>query len=235
MNENEEYEFPDDIYYFNEMFSDKKDSGRFKLFTYIDRGSYGVVYANEEMRKVIKIMRLVGRGSMPAKIYDEEVEKQNIANSYGLAPKIYNNGTTNSPTLNNGNDFYYIEMDYLLDKDGWVFVRPPEEKINDLFCRFIKKLVDEAGLCNIVDPWSHFYYNERLRKIYMIDYGKVTFCKNKECKDNCKKEMFELLNLNCDVLKGKGGKSKSKSKSKSKRKITRRKKSRRRYIKLYIN
>lgn len=195
----EEYVFPESIFYLNGDFSSNKNHDRYKEFKFVGSGVYGVVYGNEEIRRVIKIMTVNNSGKFTTEKYDEEVDKQKKASDFDIAPKIYNSGITKSASLNNGDDFYYIEMDYLSERYGWEYVHSQDrDKINDLFCNFINTLIDDADLCNKHDPEGHFYYNKQLNKIYMIDYGNVDYCDNIKCKSDCKKIMFKKLELKCE-------------------------------------
>ena len=196
----EEYVFPESIFYFNGHFSTTKVSDVYKEFVFIGSGVYGVVYGNEQIMRVIKIMTVNNVGNFTTEKYDDEVDKQKKASTFDLAPRIYNSGITNSVLLNNGDDFYYIEMDYLSERSGWEYVHSQDRVIiNDLFCKFINTLIDRAGLCNKHDPEGHFYYNKGLKKIYMIDYGNVDYCDEiTNCKSDCKKIMFQKLELKCD-------------------------------------
>jgi hypothetical protein len=74
-------------------------------------------------------------------------------------------------------------------------------------------LVDKVGIINIVDPQTHFYYNEKENKLLMIDYDRCVDCSDKP---QCKLDMAKALGITCSS----GGMKKSKS---IKRKTTKRK------------
>ena len=167
----------------------------------IGYGATAVTYANANANadRLVKIIR----GPAEPEEYEnfinntkKEIKYQSRAASKGLAPRIYksdfvDNKNNDSPFFNL--PYYYIEMDYLSEEKGWRPIFADDHPI--LACKFINDLVNKCSLVNTEDPQAHFYYNEKINKINMIDYGRVVKC-NAD-KNKCIKKMNTALGLKC--------------------------------------
>lgn len=201
------------------------------VYVFLDRGAYGLAYKNDNNNRVLKLIEILQWDTI--KIFQDEVEKQNIASYYDLAPKIYNYGLSKQIHTNIGKNFYYIEMDYLSPHIGWISSTQYDKDLRMNTCNFVNNLVDSAGLYNIEDPWAHLYYNTNTEKINMIDYGKVNYC-NKN-KASCKQKMLYMLGLDhfCNKIGGKRIGTKRIGTKRKKTSLTKRHKYTRRFIHKY--
>ena len=62
-------------------------------------------------------------------------------------------------------------------------------------------MVKKTGLINIKDPDMHFYFNHKLQKLFMIDYGNCEEChfKNEDEMIKCISRMTNRLHINCKI------------------------------------
>jgi len=132
----------------------------------------------------------------------KEIDFQMRAANEDLAPTIYFHGMIEqSSSIFRDRDnsivpYYYIVMDYLSEKKGWKYVFPDDIPEHSL--KYIYNLVKKTGLINIKDPDMHFYFNHKLQKLYMIDYGNCEECdlKNEDNAMNCINRMTKRLHIN---------------------------------------
>ena len=151
----------------------------------------------------------------------KEVEFQNKAAKHNLGPKIYehgfsqesipftgfyeyeddNDGETKRIQFNFPNPFYYIIMEYYSKKNGWkgpvyVLGNQIDSKLsnNDLFYKFIHKLIFDAKIANIYDPIMHFYYHP-VHGLRMIDYGRCIDCTTTDQQEAALNAMMKALEI----------------------------------------
>ena len=161
------------------------------IFRFLDRGAYGLTYINYITNRLLKLIEILEWDTIET--FQDEVEKQTIANYYDLAPKIYNHGIFKKIQTNINKKFYYIEMEYLSPQTGWINTQISNKDLSNNIFKFVNMLINNTGMYNIEDPWVHIYYNINTNKMYMIDYGKVHYCN--KYKSICKQEMLNILGL----------------------------------------
>ena len=160
---------------------------RYDTYKWLNRGASGHAYVNRN--KVVKIIE--GNEYQNKKEFIENCEKeinfQERAAKYGLAPKVFYKGFIDEPFfIKTIPYYYYVVMEYLSPNE-WVNLYSGDD--DKLLCKFISDLVDKAGLINNFDPLVHIYKNNK-NKVVMIDYGRCIDCKE----DTCKKQMADALN-----------------------------------------
>lgn len=195
---------------------------RSDTYEFLNSGATALVYFNKATNRVVKIIRGSAYSSNDTFIQkcEKEVAYQSRAADFGLAPKVFHYGfiEKNDSFLypDDKLPYYYIVMEYLAEADGWNQIYADNSP--ELFCRFISDLVDKAGIINVEDPYVHFFYNERKKKLLMIDYDRCIECDNKK---QCKIDMANALGITC--LTGGSKKTRSKKTKTIKRKNTKRK------------
>ena len=168
----------------------------YDTYEFLNNGATALVYWNKN--RIVKIIRgseYIIDDRVFIRKCQKEINYQIKAASHELAPSVYHHGfVSKEKSVFFGLPYYYVIMDYLSELAGWkqIFAddNPP------LFCEYINKLVDNAGLININDPNAHFFYNKKKKHLMMIDYGNCIECKEK---------MAETLGIKCsfDIRKRK--------------------------------
>lgn len=177
-------------------------------YEFLGGGATAYTYINNLSNKLVKI--IIGSQYKTDKEFikecEKEVEFQNRAANEDLAPTIYFHGLieqkksifrdrdNNSIVL-----YYYIVMDYLSENKGWEHVFPDD--IPEHSSKYIYNLVKKISLINIKDPDMHFYFNHKLQKLFMIDYGNCEECELKNENEMIKyiSRMTNRLNINCKI------------------------------------
>jgi len=182
-------------------------------YEFLGGGATAYTYVNNLSNKLVKI--IIGSQYKTDEEFikecEKEVEFQNRAANEDLAPTIYFHGLIEQKkSIFRDYDnvivpYYYIVMEYLSENKGWEHVFPddmPEDS-----CNFIYNLIKKTGLINIKDPDTHFYFNSKFQKMYMIDYGNCEECHFKNENDilKCMNPMTSILRLNCKTKSTTGG------------------------------
>jgi hypothetical protein len=200
----------------------KIDNSKIRGDTYefLGGGATAYTYINNLSNKLVKI--IIGSQYKTDEEFitecEKEVEFQNRAANEDLAPTIYFHGLIEQEkSIFRDYDnvivpYYYIVMEYLSENKGWEHVFPddmPEDS-----CNFIYNLIKKTGLINIKDPDTHFYFNSKFQKMYMIDYGNCEEChfKNEDNAMNCISRMIKRLHINYKTFTTIDGTSKNKIK-----------------------
>ena len=174
----------------------KSDNIRSDTYEFLNAGATSLVYFNKEKNRVVKIIRGSEYKSNDTFIQEsqKEVSFQKKAARFGLAPKVFHHGFVKKQKSFLYPDdiipYYYIVMEYLDQDNGWEQTFADDKP--ELFCKFISDLVDKVGIINIVDPQTHFYYNEKENKLLMIDYDRCMSCINKQ---QCKIDMAKAMGM----------------------------------------
>jgi len=173
-------------------------------YVFLGGGATSYTYINSSNNKLVKI--IIGSQYKTDEEFITECEKeidfQMRAANEDLAPTIYFHGFIKNEKSIFSDDktvivpYYYIVMDYLSEKTGWEYVFPddmPEYSYN-----YIYNLIKKTGLINVKDPDTHFYFNHKLKKLYMIDYGNCEEChfKNENDVKNSIHLMITRLHIN---------------------------------------
>ena len=176
-----------------------KNNKQDDTYEFFNAGATAFTYINRRSNKLVKIIH--GPHYVPEDNYadfindcEKEIKYQQSAAANGLGPRVYDGQYGFVPkedSFYSKNEFpyFYIVMEYLSEKNGWrhLFIG---DKPDSVFCNYIEKLVTKTGLINIKDPQTHFYYNDKKEKLYMIDYGNY-----EECGDRSVSDCVELMNI----------------------------------------
>jgi hypothetical protein len=183
-----------------------------QAYEFQNSGAYGFVY-REYPNSLTAIKIMYRREFHPVDEFvaaaEQEVRLQQRAAEFNLAPQIYAAGFIPE------DDFYFVQMDFYDEENGWKHVFAGNDGMQAIFCEFIRRLVFEAGLYNRDDPYAHFYFHPRLG-LRMIDYGK---CQEVEPGQKVMRyqEMTRILELNCPQALA-GGRTKRRTKKRVKKK-----------------
>jgi len=174
-------------------------------YSFLNSGASGMVYVNENINRVVKIIRLSENEDElreEIKKAKKEVLYQKSSAKFQLAPKIYFDGYIEKTKsfLGNTTPYYYIIMDYLSSTE-WDNVYGDKENI-DQISQFVKILVKKVGIINKIDPRLHFYKNKRNNQIVMIDYDHCEKCNKDEDEKECVRQMLEGIVINGGGKKG---------------------------------
>jgi len=171
-------------------------------YEFLGGGATAYTYINHSSNKLVKI--IIGSQYKTDEEFitecEKEVEFQNRAANEDLAPTIYFHGLIEQEKSifrdrdnNSIVPYYYIVMEYLSENKGWKYVFPDD--IPEHSSKYIYNLVKKTGLINIKDPDMHFYFNHKLQKLFMIDYGNCEECELKN-EDNAMDCMIKRLHIN---------------------------------------
>jgi hypothetical protein len=204
-------------------------------YEFLNSGATSWVYVKRDGSKVVKIIR--GSSFIPDEQFiakaKKEVQYQKAAAKVGLAPNIYHHGFIRKENsfYDTNEPYYYIEMDNLSEATGWnpIFASQAPE----LFCKFIRDLVEKVGIINVEDPQLHFFSNGS--ELRMIDFDRCIECASVTDAsvsetEICITAMAKALGINCSAKTG--GKKyvrKTKINKKSKNKKTIKKRKSRKY------
>ena len=179
-----------------------------QAYEFQNSGAYGFVY-REVPNSLTAIKIMYRREFHPVDEFvaaaEQEVRLQKQAAAFNLAPQIYASGFIPE------SDFYFVQMDFYDEGNGWKHVFAGYDGMQAIFCEFIRRLVFEAGLYNPDDPYAHFYFHPRLG-LRMIDYGK---CQEVEPGEEQLRyqNMIGALELDCPQPRA-GGRRKRRTKNK---------------------
>lgn len=187
----------------------KIDDSKIRVDTYefLGGGATAYTYINHLSNKLVKI--IIGSQYKTDEEFitecKKEIDFQMRAANEDLAPTIYFHGLIEqSISIFRDRDnsivpYYYIVMEYLSEKKGWKYVFPDDIPEHSL--KYIYNLVKKTGLINIKDPDMHFYFNHKLQKLFMIDYGNCEEChfKNEDEMIKCISRMTNRLHINCKI------------------------------------
>jgi hypothetical protein len=194
-------------------------------YRFLDSGAYGKAYVDEIKNRVLKIIEITENSTKEKSM--DELEKQYRASNLDLAPTIYNYGSSIEKSIQTDFTFpfFYIEMEYLSEQNGWVHTNQLNNDITPNMCAFVNEFIANTQMYNREDPWAHFYYNTITGQIKMIDYGKVEYCPARQ-QETCKSEMLNQLGIDnaCSLIQGGRRKRKSLKKRSTKSKKNKNKK-----------
>jgi len=188
----------------------KIDDSKIRVDTYefLGGGATAYTYINHLSNKLVKI--IIGSQYKTDEEFitecKKEIDFQMRAANEDLAPTIYFHGLIEQEKSifrhrdnNNIVPYYYIVMEYLSEKKDWKYVFPDDMPENS--SKYIYNLVKKTGLINIKDPDMHFYFNHKLQKLFMIDYGNCEEChfKNEDEMIKCISRMTNRLHINCKI------------------------------------
>ena len=198
-----------------------------QAYEFQNSGAYGFVY-REVPNSLTAIKIMYRREFHPVDEFvaaaEQEVRLQKQAAAFNLAPQIYASGFIPE------SDFYFVQMDFYDEENGWKHVFAGYDGMQAIFCEFIRRLVFEAGLYNPDDPYAHFYFHPRLG-LRMIDYGK---CQEVEPREEQLRyqNMIDALELDCpQALAGGRTKKRTKNKRTTKKRTTKKRTTKKRTTK----
>jgi len=176
---------------------------RYDTYEFFNSGATAFTYVNAASNKLVKIIH--GPYYKPDDNYaafikecEKEIEYQQRAARNGLGPRIYDGkyGFVEQKNSFYDTPYFYIVMEYLSKENGWKHIFAGDIQ-DSIFCNYIKNFVSKTGLINVTDQQSHFYYNNRKNKLYMIDYGNCEECGIRNV-SKCIESMSSALGINCD-------------------------------------
>jgi hypothetical protein len=185
-------------------------------YSFLNSGASGMVYVNENIKRVVKIIRLSEDNDeliKEIKKAKQEVEYQMKSAKYQLAPNVYFHEYIEKKNSFLDTPYYYIIMDYLSSKE-WDNIYGDKDNIPQI-SQFVNTLVEKVGIINIVDPRLHFYKNKKTNNIVMIDYDHCIICNSD--KKYCITKMLNAIGIH------NGGKRKTHKRKTHKRKTHKRK------------